>query len=101
LTLIVLALALDVVASSRLRDVIGEIQTTIDDDLTGTGLTTRLSGVPVTQPEIRNAVEPRPTALQYCSSALGVLDWLDFRFNKFLNVMTPLIMVSVFRTAYS
>ena len=64
LTLIVLALALDVVASSRLRDVIGEIQTTIDDDLTGTGLTTRLSGVPVTQPEIRNAVEPRPTALQ-------------------------------------
>jgi predicted RND superfamily exporter protein len=57
LTLIVLALAPDVVASSRLRDVIGEIQTTIDDDLTGTGLTTRLSGVPVMQLEIRNAVE--------------------------------------------
>jgi hypothetical protein len=36
LTLIVLALDPDVVASSRLRDVIGEIQKTIHDDLAGT-----------------------------------------------------------------
>src|ERR1700704_6835996 len=56
LTLIVLALDPDVVASSRLRDVINEIQKTIDDDLAGTGLTARLSGVPVMQLEIRNAV---------------------------------------------
>src|SRR6267142_5531496 len=49
LTLIVLALDPDVVASSRLRDVIGEIQKAIHDDLAGTGLTARLSGVPVMQ----------------------------------------------------
>ena len=36
LTLIVLALDPDVVASSRLRDVIGEIQKAIHDDLAGT-----------------------------------------------------------------
>src|SRR3981081_1101184 len=57
LTLIVLALDPDVVASSRLRDVVGEIQKTTHDDLAGTGLTARLSGVPVMQLEIRNAVE--------------------------------------------
>jgi hypothetical protein len=57
LTLIVLALDPDVVASSRLRDVIGEIQKTIHDDLAGTQLTARLSGVPVVQLETRNAVE--------------------------------------------
>lgn len=43
---IVLALDPAVVASSRLRNVIGEIQKTIDDDLAGTGLTARLFGVP-------------------------------------------------------
>jgi predicted RND superfamily exporter protein len=126
LTLIVLALAPDVVASSRLRDVIGEIQTTIDDDLTGTGLTTRLSGVPVMQLEIRNAVERdrllynafgftagaliailffRRLSFMIIGAgppliaivlALGALGWLDFRLNMFLNVMTPLIMVISF-----
>ena len=39
LTLIVLALDPDVVASSRLRDVIGEIRKTINEDLAGTQLT--------------------------------------------------------------
>src|SRR3979411_2365683 len=57
LTLIVLALDPEVVASSRLRDVIGEIQKTIDNVLAGPWLTPRLSGVPVMQLEIRNAVE--------------------------------------------
>jgi hypothetical protein len=57
LTLIVLALDPDIVASSRLRDVTGEIQKTINDDLAGAQLTARLSGVPVMQLEIRNAVE--------------------------------------------
>src|ERR1700726_2309523 len=56
LTLIVLALDPAVVASSRLRDVVGEIEKTIADDL-GTSLTARLSGVPIMQLEIRNAVE--------------------------------------------
>src|SRR3977135_4253469 len=57
LTLIVLALDPDVVASSRLRDIIASIQKTIDDDLAGAGLRATLSGVPVMQLEIRNAVE--------------------------------------------
>ena len=126
LTLIVLALDPDVVASSRLRDVIGEIQKAIHDDLAGTGLTARLSGVPVMQLEIRNAVErDRLTynAFGFAAGALiaiiffrrlsfmvigagppliaivlalGALGWLDFRLNMFLNVMTPLIMVISF-----
>jgi hypothetical protein len=37
LTLIVLALDPEVVAGSRLRDVIGEIQKTVQDDLAGAG----------------------------------------------------------------
>ena len=126
LTLIVLALDPDVVASSRLRDVIGEIQKAIHDDLAGTGLTARLSGVPVMQLEIRNAVErDRLTynAFGFAAGALiaiiffrrlsfmvigagppliaivivlGALGWFDFRLNMFLNVMTPLIMVISF-----
>src|SRR6202790_1717885 len=126
LTLIVLALDPDVVASSRLRDVIGNIQKTIDDDLAGTKLTARLSGVPVMQLEIRDAVERdrlfynafgfaagcliaivffRRLSFMIIGAgppliaivlALGALGWLDFRLNMFLNVMTPLIMVISF-----
>jgi uncharacterized protein len=125
LTLIVLALDPAVVAS-RLRNVIGEIEKTIDDDLAGTGLTARLSGVPVMQLEIRNAVERDRlvyNAFGFAAGALiailffrrlsfmivgagppliaivlalGALGWLDFRLNMFLNVMTPLIMVISF-----
>ncbi|MGL3214175.1 efflux RND transporter permease subunit [Bradyrhizobium sp. BR 1433] len=126
LTLIVLALDPDVVASSRLREVIGEIQRTIDNDLAGSRLTARLSGVPVMQLEIRNAVERdrllynafgfaagaliailffRRLSFMIIAAgppliaivlALGALGWLDFRLNMFLNVMTPLIMVISF-----
>jgi predicted RND superfamily exporter protein len=126
LTLIVLALDPDVVASSRLRDVIANIQRTIDDDLASTGLVGRLSGVPVMQLEIRNAVERdrlfynafgfaagcliaivffRRLSFMVIGAgppliaivlALGALGWLDFRLNMFLNVMTPLIMVISF-----
>src|ERR1700681_1189243 len=126
LTLIVLALDPEVVASSRLRDVIGEIQKTINDDLAGTGLTAGLSGVPVMQLEIRNAVERDRlvyNAFGFAAGALiaiiffrrlsfmiigagppliaivlalGALGWLDFRLNMFLNVMTPLILVISF-----
>lgn len=126
LTLMVLALDPDVVSSSRLRDVIANIRKTIDEDLAGTGLTTRLSGVPVMQLEIRNAVERDRlfyNAFGFAAGALiaivffrrlsfmiigagppliaivialGVLGWFDFRLNIFLNVMTPLIMVISF-----
>ena len=126
LTLIVLALDPEVVASSRLRDVLASIQKTIDDDLAGTQLTARLSGVPVMQLEIRNAVERdrlfynafgfaagcliaivffRRLSFMIIGAgppliaiviALGALGWFDFRLNMFLNVMTPLIMVISF-----
>src|ERR1700704_4859200 len=126
LTLIVLSLDPDVVASSRLRNVIADIQKTIDDDLAGAGLRASLSGVPVMQLEIRNAVERdrlfynafgfaagaliaivffRRLSFMIIAAgppliaiviALGALGWFDFRLNMFLNVMTPLIMVISF-----
>jgi predicted RND superfamily exporter protein len=126
LTLIVLALEPDVVSSSRLRDVIANVQKAIDDDLAGTGLRSRLSGVPVMQLEIRNAVERdrlfynvfgfaagaliaivffRRLSFMIIGAgppliaiviSLGALGWFDLRLNMFLNVMTPLIMVISF-----
>src|SRR3982074_1395127 len=126
LTLMVLALDPDVVSSSRLSDVIANIRKTIDEDLAGTGLTTRLSGVPVMQLEIRNAVEHdrlfynafgfaagaliaivffRRLSFMIIAAgppliaiviALCALGWVHFRLDMFLNVMTPLIMVISF-----
>jgi len=126
LALIVLSLDPKIVESKSLNGVIGEIRKTMDEDLAGTGLIAELSGVPVMQLEIRNAVEK--DALVYnaigfiagCAIAilffrrvsfmiiaagpplvaillaLGCLGWADFRLNMFLNVMTPLIMVISF-----
>jgi uncharacterized protein len=126
LALIVLALEPDVVRSNGLRQVVGEIRKTVDEDLGGTGLRAQLSGVPVMQLEIRNAVERdrlvynaigfiagcliaifffRRVSFMIMAAAppliaillsLGFLGWLDFRLNMFLNVMTPLIMVISF-----
>ena len=126
LTLAVLALDPAVVESNKLRDVVGEIRKTMTEDLAGSGLSAELSGVPVMQLEIRNAVERDRivyNALGFLGGcliailffrrisfmiiaaappllaillALGALGWLDFRLNMFLNVMTPLIMVISF-----
>ena len=126
LALIVLALDPSAVDGHRLREIIGEIRQTVGDDLADSGLTTQLSGVPVMQLEIRNAVERdrlvynaagfvmgcliailffRRTSFMVMASAppliaillsLGTLGWLDFQLNMFLNVMTPLIMVISF-----
>ncbi|MGS0740154.1 MMPL family transporter [Pseudomonas sp. GG8] len=126
LTLVVLALDPSVVESNRLRDAVGEIRATITEDLAGAGLKAELSGVPVMQLEIRNAVERdrlvyntigfvagcliailffRRVSFMIIAAgppliaillALGALGWLDFRLNMFLNVMTPLIMVISF-----
>src|SRR6195256_6880465 len=103
-------------------NVIGEIRKTINDDLAGTQLTARLSGVPVMQLEIRNAVERdrlfynafgfvagcliaivffRRLSFMIIGAgppliaiviALGALGWVEFRLNIFLNGMTPLIL---------
>ncbi len=126
LTLIVLALDPAVMQGDKLGGVVHEVRQTIADHLAGTGLKTELSGVPVMQLEIRNAIRSdrlvyntlgfvagcliaimffRRVSFMIIAAgpplaaillALGALGWLDFRLNMFLNVMTPLIMVISF-----
>src|SRR3954462_11510009 len=57
LALVVLSLEPGVVASSRLGKVVGDIRKLMADDLADSGLKVELSGVPVMQLEIRNAVK--------------------------------------------
>src|ERR1700760_1963374 len=106
LALIVLSLEPDVVASNKLGKTIGEIRKLMSDDLGDTGLNAELSGVPVMQLEIRNAVERDGLTYNILGIvagciiaimlALGALGWANFNLNMFLNVMTPLIMVISF-----
>src|SRR5450631_3335920 len=126
LALIVLSLEPDVVASSKLGPTVGSIRKLMADDLADSGLKAELSGVPVMQLEIRNAVERdgltyiilgilagciiaiiffRKWSFMVVAAfppmiaillALGVLGWANFSLNMFLNVMTPLIMVISF-----
>ena len=126
LALVVLSLEPSVTQSKALDGIVADVRGKLRDDLAGTGLKGELSGVPVMQLEIRNAVErdrllyntigfvagcliailffrrvsymiiaagPPLIAILF---ALGMLGWLDFRLNMFLNVMTPLIMVISF-----
>lgn len=126
LALVVLALDPKIVGGKGLDATVGEIRKTMAEDLEGAGLKAELSGVPVMQLEIRQAVERdrlvynvtgfiagcviaiaffRRVSFMIIAAgppllaillALGALGWLDFRLNMFLNVMTPLIMVISF-----
>jgi predicted RND superfamily exporter protein len=126
LALIVLSLDPNVVQSNKLSTTIGDIRKLIADDMGDTGLKVELSGVPVMQLEIRNAVERdgltynilgilagciiaiiffRKISFMVVAAfppiiaillALGGLGWANFNLNMFLNVMTPLIMVISF-----
>jgi uncharacterized protein len=126
LALIVLSLDPQVVASSKLSKTVGDIRALMKEDLGDTGLSVQLSGVPVMQLEIRNAVERdgltynilgilagcviaivffRKISFMVVAAfppmiaillALGALGWANFNLNMFLNVMTPLIMVISF-----
>src|ERR1700761_5354075 len=126
LALIVLSLDPNVVQSNKLSTTIGDIRKLITDDMGDTGLKVELSGVPVMQLEIRNAVERdgltynilgvlagciiaiiffRKISFMVVAAfppiiaillALGGLGWAGFNLNMFLNVMTPLIMVISF-----
>lgn len=126
LALIVLSLNREVVAEKSAKEVIGDIEQTAKQDLEAAGLSVKLAGAPVMQLEIRNAVErdqivynglgllfgaaiaalffrrvslmlvaALPPVIAVCWS-LGLLGWLHFKLNLFLNVMTPLIMVMGF-----
>src|ERR1700750_1941362 len=126
LALIVLSLDPEVAASNKLTKTIADIRKLAKDDMGDTGLNVQLSGVPVMQLEIRNAVERdgltynilgilagciiaiiffRKISFMVAAAfppmiaillALGVLGWANFNLNMFLNVMTPLIMVISF-----
>jgi predicted RND superfamily exporter protein len=126
LALIVLSLEPEVVASNKLTKTVGDIRKLMAEDLQGSGLNAELSGVPVMQLEIRNAVKRdgltynilgilagciiaiiffRKISFMVVAAfppiiaivlALGGLGWANFNLNMFLNVMTPLIMVISF-----
>ena len=126
LTLMVLALEPSSTAPDKLGPTIAAIRQELKTNLEGTGLKAELSGVPVMQLEIRNAIQRdrlvyntlgfavgcliaiiffrRPSFMIIAAAppllailmALGVLGWLGFSLNMFLNVMTPLIMVISF-----
>src|SRR2546421_2177999 len=126
LALIVLSLEPEIVASNKLTKAVGDIRKIMAEDLAGSGLNAQLSGVPVMQLEIRNAVKRdgltynilgivagciiaivffRKISFMIVAAfppiiaivlALGGLGWAGFNLNMFLNVMTPLIMVISF-----
>ena len=124
LALAVISLDRAMVEERTARTVIGGIQDVVDEMLKGTGLAAKLTGAPVMQLEIRNAVERdrlvynglgaiaamvvaflffRRLSLTLITVlgpttailwTLGILGGLDFRLNLFINVITPLILVS-------
>ena len=126
LALMVLALDRTVVAEKSAKTVISDIESVAKEDLKPAGLSVKLAGAPVMQLEIRNAVERdqivynglgllfgatiaavffRRVSLMLVAAlppviavawSLGLLGWLNFKLNLFLNVMTPLIMVMGF-----
>ena len=126
LALVVLAIDPGIVGTKAFSELAADVRRTVDEHLLGTGLTIQLSGVPVMQAEIRDAVQRdrilynaigflagcfiaalffRRLSLMVVAAApplvaillsLGALGWLDVRLNLFLNVMTPLIMVISF-----
>ena len=126
LALVVLSLEPEVVGSNKLTRTVGEIRKLMAEDLKGSHLDAELSGVPVMQLEIRNAVKRdgltynilgilagcviaiiffRKISFMVVAAfppmiaillALGSLGWANFNLNMFLNVMTPLIMVISF-----
>lgn len=123
LALIVIALDPQVVASAGLGGEVNEIRKTLEPPLRDAGLSVQLSGVPVMQLEIRNAVEHdrliynglgfllgsliaylffrRLTLMAIAATppivailwSLGFFGLTGFKLNLFLNVMSPLIMV--------
>ncbi len=126
LALMVISLDRKSVEQKGAREIIGSIQKAVDEELQGSGLTVKLTGAPVMQLEIRNAVERdrliynglgflvglvvaylffRRISLTLIAVAgpgiailwtLGVIGAMDYRLNLFINVITPLILVSGF-----
>ncbi|HET7381834.1 MAG TPA: MMPL family transporter [Pseudolabrys sp.] len=126
LTLMVLALEPAATGPDSLNKVVDDIRNEVKTHLAGSGLRGELSGVPVMQHEIRDAIQRdrllynslgfavgcliaimffRRFSFMIIAAgpplvaillALGALGWFGFSLNMFLNVMTPLIMVISF-----
>ncbi len=126
LALMVISLDRKAVEEQGASAIIGGIKDTAETALAGTGLAVKLTGAPVMQLEIRNAVERdrlvynglgfvvgafiaylffRRLSLMLIAVlgpttailwTLGVVGGLDFRLNLFINVITPLILVTGF-----
>src|SRR5216684_2944683 len=99
LALIVLSLDPDVVASSKLSKTIGDIRKLMAEDLSDSGLNAELSGVPVMQLEIRNAVERDGLTYNILGILAGcIIAIIFFRKISFMVVAAfpPLIMVISF-----
>jgi uncharacterized protein len=126
LALAVIALDRKAVEEQSAKVIIGSIADQLKKELAPVGLKSHLTGAPVMQLEIRNAVErdqilynglgllfgatiaaiffkrislmllaAMPPVLAVLWS-LGLLGWIGFKLNLFLNVMTPLVMVMGF-----
>src|SRR5499426_685626 len=126
LALAVIALDRKAVEEQSAKVIIGGIADQLKKELAPVGLKSHLTGAPVMQLEIRNAVErdqilynglgllfgatiaaiffkrislmllaALPPVLAVLWS-LGLLGWIGFKLNLFLNVMTPLVMVMGF-----
>ncbi len=126
LALAVISLERAEVEKQSAKVIIGGIKTLVEKELKPVGLTVQLTGAPVMQLEIRNAVERdrlvynglgflfgaataylffRRISLTLITVlgpsiailwTLGIVGGLDFRLNLFINVLTPLILVSGF-----
>ena len=126
LALAVLALDRAAVQEQGAKKIIASINDTLSKELAGAGLRSHLTGAPVMQLEIRNAVERdqivynglgllfgaiiaviffKRVSLMLLAAlppvlavlwSLGLLGWLGIELNLFLNVMTPLVMVMGF-----
>ena len=126
LALAVIALDRKAVQTQGAKEIIGAIGKQLREELAPVGLKSHMTGAPVMQLEIRNAVERdqlvynglgllfgatiaviffRRVSLMLLAAlppvlavlwSLGLLGWLGFRLNLFLNVMTPLVMVMGF-----
>ncbi len=126
LALAVIALDRKAVEEQGARVIIGGIADQLKKELSPVGLKSHLTGAPVMQLEIRNAVERdqilynglgllfgatiaavffKRVSLMLLAAlppvlavlwSLGLLGWIGFKLNLFLNVMTPLVMVMGF-----
>lgn len=126
LALIVMSLDRQIAADRGTDSIIDGIESALDLSLEGSGLTSKLTGPPVMQREIRNAVSRdrliynglglllgiavalfffRKLSLTMLAVAgptvgilwtLGAVGGLDYRLNLFINVLMPLILVSGF-----